>query len=369
MLGRVRVFGPAYLDRVLRVDRPLLGSECDSPLDQSVEGRQGFGDGDELVLIGPDRSTITIAPPPDWPGPWGAVELDRPVGPSAESRSRVRGVVWEDDLGGMGAGFAAALGGELVSALGPEDDPTSRAVAELLDRHGISSTAIRTNVPADWTLLVSSGPHGDKLAVGFRGCHDALQPEDLAPLTAIPSEVLVVCGLANRLAADVLKAPGPRLRVLAPAIRNVLDRTYPPRKLIAPVDVLCCNQAEWDALEDSQEIAARLSILVVTRGPAGVLVRFTDPQGSAKSLTLPAFPRDRPPRDTNHAGEAFAACFIATLMERGWQPESGVAEVELVREAAIRASAASALVLDRTGFGFPSTVEVDATVTRGRVVD
>ena len=198
----------------------------------------------------------------------------------------------------------------MVSALGPEDDSMSRVVVGLLNRHCISSTAIRTQVPTDWTLLVSSGPHGDKLAVGFRGCQDALQPEDLAPLATIPSDVLVVCGLANRLAADVLRVPGHRLRVLAPAMRNVLDRSYPLRQLIAPVDVMCCNQAEWDALEDSQEVAARLSILAVTRGPAGVLVRFTDPQGSAKSLALPAFPRDHPPRDTNHAGEAFAAVFI-----------------------------------------------------------
>lgn len=369
MLGRVRVFGPAYLDRVLRVDGPLLGYRSDSPLDQSVEGRQGFGDRNGLSLIDPSETAIAIEPPPEWPGPWGTVELDRPIGLTAEGRCKVCGVAWEDDLGGMGAGFAAALGGELVSALGPEDDSTSRVVVSLLDRHRISSTAVRTEVPADWTLLVSSGPHGDKLAVGFRGCHEALHPEDLTAPAALPGDVLVVCGLANRLAADVLKAPGPRLRVLAPAIRNVLDRSYPLRKLIAPVDVMCCNQAEWDALEESQEVAARLSILVVTRGPGGVLVRFTDPQGSAKSLDLPAFPRDQPPRDTNHAGEAFAAVFIASLMERGWQPESGVAEVELVREAAIRASAASALVLDRTGFGFPSAAEVDAAVARGRVVD
>ena len=34
------VFGPAYLDRVIRVDRPLVDPELgDRPLDESIDGR------------------------------------------------------------------------------------------------------------------------------------------------------------------------------------------------------------------------------------------------------------------------------------------------------------------------------------------
>ena len=40
---RVSVFGPAYLDRVLRVDQPLLDPALGPPLDQSVEGAWKFG--------------------------------------------------------------------------------------------------------------------------------------------------------------------------------------------------------------------------------------------------------------------------------------------------------------------------------------
>ena len=40
---RVSVFGPAYLDRVLRVDRPLDRSGIGPPLDQSVDGEWKFG--------------------------------------------------------------------------------------------------------------------------------------------------------------------------------------------------------------------------------------------------------------------------------------------------------------------------------------
>lgn len=367
MLDRVRVFGPAYLDRVIRTDGPILGDANAPPLDQSVGGRPGFGNGQGLTLVDPEGASLAIAPPGDWPGPWGVVDLDRPLGAAPGSRRELRALGWRDDLGGMGAGFAAALGGVLVSAVGPEDDPTSEAVARLLDRHGVVHRPIRTGPPADWTLLLSSAEHGDKLAVGFRGCHDALAAEDLAPCLADPPDVLIVAGLPNRPAVTVLNAPGPRLRVLAPSIRNTTDPETPLRALIAPVDVLCCNRGEWEALEDREEVAARLSILVVTEGAAGSTARFTDPQGGSRRIRIPAFRRSRPPLDVNRAGEAFASFFIRSMLEAGWRPESCTAEVEMVRGSMIRASAASALVLDLGSFGFPSPAEVDAAAARGLV--
>ncbi|MDG3005823.1 carbohydrate kinase family protein [Paludisphaera mucosa] len=367
MLGRVRVFGPAYLDRVLRVDGPLTGPDSTAPLDQSVEGRVGFGGGDDLTLVAPDGASIAIALPDDWPGPRGVVELDGGLGGPAGSRIAVRSGAWADDLGGMGAGFAAALGAELVSALGPEDDPTSREVADLMERHGVAHRGLRTDRRADWTLLISSGGHGDKLAVGFRGCHAALEPAAFEPSLAESCDVRIVAALPNRLSVGILKAPGARLRVFAPAMRNMIDRIDPVLPLIGPVDLLCCNRGEWEALEDREEVAARLSILVVTDGAAGAWVRFTDPQGGARTVRIPAFPRARPPRDTNRAGEAFAAFLIASLLGEGWRPESCTVEVELVRAAMRRASAASALVLDRLEFGFPSAEKVDAALARGIV--
>ncbi|AMV37076.1 pfkB family carbohydrate kinase [Planctomyces sp. SH-PL62] len=371
MIGRVRVFGPAYLDRVLRADGRLLGTSSGPPLDQSVEGRIGFGadgeGGDGLRLVDPVGATITIGLPDEWPGPRGVVALEGPIGAEPGSRSHVQARDWSDDLGGMGAGFAAALGGELVSALGPEDDPNSRAVAGLLVREGVQGRRVRVDRPADWTLLVSSGEHGDKLAVGFRGCHAALEISALRPFLGEACGVLVAAGLPNRLSADILKAPGPSLRVFAPAMRNMIDRDFPLRGAIGPVDLLCCNRGEWEALEDREEVAARLSILVVTDGAAGAKARFTDPYGEARSVAIPSFPRARPPRDTNRAGEAFAAFLIAALLDLGWDPGSCTAAVDLVRAAMLRASAASALVLDRTAFGFPTAAEVDAAMARGLV--
>src|SRR5581483_5289627 len=111
---------------------------------------------------------------------------------------RVRAVAACDDLGGRGTVNTKALSGILVSALGPEDDPTSRLIADHLAREGIAHRPIRTAHEADWTLLVSSGPFGDKLAVGFRGCHSAMAEADVR--LERPGDLVVVASLTNRLA-------------------------------------------------------------------------------------------------------------------------------------------------------------------------
>ncbi len=56
----IQVFGPAYLDRVLRVDQSLTG-EGRPPLDQSVEGVLTFGEG--LRFRDPSGATLTVEPP------------------------------------------------------------------------------------------------------------------------------------------------------------------------------------------------------------------------------------------------------------------------------------------------------------------
>ena len=78
------------------------------------------------------------------------------------------------------------------------------------------------------------------------------------------------------------------------------------------------------------------------------------------------FPRSRPPRDTNRAGEAFAATLLGTLLQEGWKPAGG-ASPDLIRLAALRASASAALVLDRAEFGFPSPSEIDEAILVGKV--
>lgn len=362
-MRRTLVFGPAYLDRVVVVDGPLTAPGCGCPLDGSVEG--ALTPGRDLRLVDPIGGSITIDLPESWRGPTGTARLASPLVPGGGPwRRRVGASSWHDDLGGMGAGFAAALGGELVSVLGLETDPVGLAVSSLLADAGIVHRPIRVvDRPSDWTLLVTSGGFGDKLAVGLRGCHDGLTR--LGPIGATPCDLRIVSSLPNRLAAEVLCAPGALVRAFAPAMRNVSDRIFHVNKFIKLVDIMSLNRREWDALDDPGPVLAAVPVLAITDGSRGSLVRARSKDGGWDEVQVDAFPRSRPPRDTNRAGEAYAANLLTTLLDHGWT--SGPVAGPLIRLAAERASAAAALVLDRLDFGFPSTEEIDAALRLGRI--
>jgi ribokinase len=363
---RVAVFGPAYLDRVLRVDRPLIPRGKGPPIDQSVDGEWKFGRGRIVEVISPDGFALDIATAPNWGGPRGEVLLRGPLREGLKGRWSVGAFAWSEDLGGMGAGFAAALGGTLYSALGPANDPTSQAVSRLVARYGVVHRAIRlANRTADWTLLVTSGEFGDKLPIGFRGCHAALDPGQLELLAHTPCDLRVVAALPNRLLEPLLRAPGARTRFLAPTMRNMTDRKHPLARLADCVDLLSCNRTEWESLDAREAVAARVLIVVVTDGPEGADIRFATASGESRRIHIPALLRARPPRDTNRAGESFASTLIATLLDGGWDGRSRVVEEPLVRRAAARAAAAAALVLDRLEFGFPTPEEIDAALRAG----
>jgi ribokinase len=352
----VEVFGPAYLDRVVRVDRPLIDG---TTIDRSAEGRLEPGPG--LTIVDPDGRALTITPPAGWPGPFGVVRLGSPVVEASSPLVRtVNGVAWHDDLGGMGAGYAAALGGTLISALGAGDE-TSRTVAALLASAGIRHRPIL--VPghaADWTLLVTSGPFGDKLPIGFRGCHAAVTGLGLFA----SCDLRVVAGLDNALAAEALRAAGAAVRLFAPALRNAVDQQVAVADFAGSIDILCCNRFEWTSLI-ARGALPELPIRVVTDGPRGSSIRFRSDAGSSEEVDIAAFPRDEPPRDTNRAGEAYASTFVRTLLDDGWQP--GSTSPALIRRAGQRAAAAAALVLDRERFGFPTGTEIDGALAAGGV--
>ncbi len=361
----VVVFGPAYLDRVVRIDRPLVDPALGArPLDGSVDGAWVVEGGSGLTLVDPLGSRIELKLPGRWRGPSGTIRVSRPFieDPSGWSRTILAGPC-VDDLGGMGSGFAASLGGELVSALGPEGDPTSLAIQAALAREGVRHLPIRVaGHSADWTLLITSGEHGDKLPIGFRGCHAALP--DLDPWTDRPCDLRVVAALPNRLAGDALRRPAP-LRMFAPNLRNMIDRDPPVASFAGMIDVLCCNRAEWGQLGDRDEVAWMVPIVAITDGANGAEVRFKTTGGEPDRLAVPAFARSSPIVDTNRAGEAFASALVATLIDARWEP--GVAPLDLIRRAAARASAAAALTIGRAGFAFPSRVEIEAAVRAGRI--
>jgi ribokinase len=365
---RIQVFGPAYLDRVLRVDRPLFEPSLGRPTDQSTDGTWKFATTRTIDVIDLSGYTLEIELPADCPGPTGEIRLANSIREGAHGRRTLRGLDWHDDLGGMGAGYAAALQGHLVCALGAKDDPAGKAISARLEQLGIQHKLIRVpDQASDWTLLITNGEFGDKLPIGFRGCNAAIEPEALESLVEEACDLRVVASLPNDLSARVLRMPGAAARLFAPAMRNMRDRDMPLSRFAGSIDVLCCNRLEWETLDDREEVGWQVSILVVTDGPQGSMVRYTRPDGDSGLLRVPAFPRRLPPRDTNRAGEAYGATFIASLLEQGWNTASGVVEDELIRAATKRASAAAAIELDRVGFGFPSGSEIDEALNSGFV--
>src|SRR5262249_10989379 len=55
---RVEVFGPAYLDRVLRVEGPILDPSLGPPLDQSTEGTWKFASARTIEITDPTGFTL-----------------------------------------------------------------------------------------------------------------------------------------------------------------------------------------------------------------------------------------------------------------------------------------------------------------------
>jgi ribokinase len=344
----------------MRVDRPLLDRDVGGVVDRSVDGKLTNGAG--LRIVDASGGQIDVVSPESWPGPTGTVEINCALAEGTPNWIRsVVGLSWHDDLGGMGAGYAAALGGELVSALGPLGELAGTQVSAMLAAEHILHRPVRVDHCSDWTLLITSAEFGDKLAIGFRGCHAAVP--SFAPYGAC--DVRVVAGLPSRLAAEALRAPGARTRFFAPALRNMLDRDIPVASIADSVDFLSCNHDEWGALGGREIVAERVPIVAITESAAGSRVLYRNPDGGRDELSVPPFPRERPPRDTNRAGEAYAAELLTTLLDAGWL--GGHATREMIRHAATRASAAAALVLDRDRFGFPRAEELNAAVRAGRV--
>src|SRR4051794_283891 len=135
MLPRVHVFGPVYLDRVLRVDGPLRSS---GPIDRSVQGRVEVESPDEGGLeIVAEGGRLLIDPLPEsWPGPRGQVLLDD-TGLELDGDTSRKGVHWRDDLGGMGAGYAAALKGKLDFYMGDPWHWVSQQVKGLMEHYRV----------------------------------------------------------------------------------------------------------------------------------------------------------------------------------------------------------------------------------------
>ncbi len=164
---------------------------------------------------------------------------------AATGRLAIRGIAWHDDLGGMGAGYASALGGWLHSALGPESDPTSDAISgsagPVRDRppgHPARRSSGRLDLADHQRRVRRQARRWDSGAamprwIRFR-CHAsrrrALRPASRRRPAESPGR------------AGVEGARGPARVFLAPAMRNMTDRDHPLGRFAECVDILSCNR-------------------------------------------------------------------------------------------------------------------------------
>lgn len=358
------IFGPAYLDIVIRVAGPI----ADRPIDLGCDGHLVPDRFDRLEIVCPNGASLLILGLKGSACPTGRLMTAYDVLPAGLRRT-IALVETLEDLGGMGAGYAAALGGRLVSALASPDDPLSAMVRKALHRKGIDHmpVAFADIAQADTTIIVTSGASGDKLPIGLRGCHASLDADDVIGCDSAP--VVVAASLPNALMHAVLAEHHSSLRILAPSARNCRDRGDPLGHLAAETDLLLLNSGEWAELTEADRHAFEDSaaILSITRGPDGAEILWRNEAGERLSHFEPAFPRRRPPVDTNRAGEAFASQLILKLVELGWSHEHRAVDAQAVRVAALYASAAAGLVIEMPRFGFPSQEDVDQAVSLGEI--
>ena len=257
-------------------------------------------------------------------------------------------------LGGMGAGYALALGGRLVLPVG-EDDADGREMRRLLDAHGIAYAAVPVpGQPTDTTLLIWSSA-GDKLPVGRRTASRAVSAEALLA-ECRPADLTLVTSLPNVTAARLVRGPSGWV-MFTPSLRNVREGGL--GEVAEQVDAIAMNRIEWRGAE--RQVGERCPLVTVTRGPGGASVRFRDESGALRWTDVPAAPVPVL-ADANRAGEAFAAGFLAALVDRQW-PEAmqrGRYSAAAVREAAWCGALAAALELGIRELAFPSRDDVAA---------
>jgi len=362
--GPVLVYGPAYLDFVIRIDRPIASV----PIDLGSDGFLEVDSREHLAIESPNGSCLMVWGLRDQGMPKGRLRTLHDVLPAQFSKT-VQAVETVEDLGGMGAGFAAALGGRLVSALAGESDVFSARIRRLAKRCGIghAPVIVAGHPQADSTFILSSGPFGDKLPIGLRGCHAGLTFD--RTFRDDHADVVVVASLKNALMDALLGRHSDAFRILAPSARNCRDRADPVGRMAGKVDLLAVNAGEWAAMQESDRESFEKSdaILSVTRGADGAEISWRGDDGTRRTHFEPVFPRSRPPVDTNRAGEAFVSHFVLALRENRWSAAGPQIDDERVRYAARHAAAAAGLVIDMPRFGFPSKFEIQEVIERGSI--
>jgi sugar/nucleoside kinase (ribokinase family) len=307
-----------------------------------------------LLVVGPTGDLLRFFLPEEGRATAATYRLAEPILARLLGAAAVRTVGGEfvvrryrTQVGGMGAGFALALGGLLRAPFGRD------AVAELvlgeLATAGVRALPEYLSDCASDTSLVIISPRGDKLCVGVRQAMIRWRttPRDRALVHSAAS--LIFCGAPQAMLAEVF-AWRPDVPVMcAPAMRNVSDVDCPLAEFAAHIHYLALNALEWEHLPGKERLREEIPVISITDGPHGSRILL---RGGAE-YAIPATPRPGP-LNTNRAGETYASTFFKVLLH---DAPTFFRTRRLAGDIAVRAgqiaSRQAARQLDITGFAFP----------------
>ncbi|ELY50512.1 carbohydrate kinase family protein [Natronococcus jeotgali] len=255
--------------------------------------------------------------------------------------------------GGSAANVAATLAGlevgvGLIGSVG--DDDNGLLARRELEETGVSIDGVRIIEDAETAvkyLLVEDG--GEVAVLGNDGVNEAVEPADLEPeriraashvhLTSQrPDTAAEIATIASEAGVTVSFDPGRRLG----------DRDY--GDALALADVLFLNDREAEAMLEAEYSTSPVDdrLVVVKHGADGALLHAPDGDHVHPGFEVETV-------DTAGAGDAFAAGFIATLLE-------GERDGDLDLDRALEyANACGALTAGREGArNVPSAAEVTA---------
>lgn len=349
---RILVFGPAYLDVVVEIDRPLVAGTL---LDQSLPARDSVPREDARIVLTGDNDDCLVFPLSADAAPYAAdYTLAEPVLARVGHAAAVTGEFPVTHCvaqpGGMGAGYALALGGLLCAPFGEgegEEFATPDAVGlELMVSLMLQGVPVFPRLiagcPSDTSLVIIS-PQGDKLAVGVRRTMTRWRPAEADRVLVEQVDGLVFCGAPNAFVAEVLSWGVAAPVMCAPALRNVLDMETPLASLAGGIDYLTLNALEWAHLAGREQVRARVPLISVTDGPRGSRLFLGD-----REILIPAVRVDGPV-NANRAGETYGATIFSLLLDAF----PGPITPDQAEMAGQRASERAAAQLSMAGFGFP----------------
>lgn len=348
------VYGPAYLDYIAEIASPLL-PQSGLVLDQSLPAYLSVPrDDSKIVLMSELDDCIVFVLPTQFAEQAASYQLceavlGRQMGFAQARAMRVTHDVtsFSVQLGGMGAGYALALRGNLRLPLG-NDKIGRKVLAELFSYNIPAIPAILADCSTDTSLVILS-PRGDKLAVGVRQAMKIWQSnEDDSSLLATASS-LVFAGASNRLMAELLKNCLPIPVMCAPAMRNVCDEESPLAEMAEKISYLSLNALEWQYLPERDYCRATIPVITITEGAAGCRVLLK----SGEEFSLPAN-YVAGSINTNRAGETYGSSFFKVLIKHapGFN-YNGLVSEKVARYAAKIALRQAARQLEIEHFAFP----------------